>query len=55
VRRLGKLHLVERDGDALVPLPALARFSLGEAEVLSPREVERAAAQLFDGEVLELI
>ena len=53
VRRLEKLHLVERDGDALVPLLALARFSLGEAEVVSPR-VERAAAQLFDGEVLEL-
>src|SRR5262249_13928377 len=52
VRRLGKLQLVERDGDALVPLPALARFSLGEAEVVRPREGERAAVQLFDGEVL---
>jgi uncharacterized protein (TIGR02678 family) len=53
VRRLEKLQLVERHGDAIAPLPALARFELGEAEVQSPK-TERAAAQLFTGEELEL-
>jgi uncharacterized protein (TIGR02678 family) len=43
VERLGKLDLIERRGDAVHPLPALARFALGEAEVRSPR-LERAAA-----------
>ena len=36
VERLEKLHLIERHADAVRPLPALARFALGEAEVRSP-------------------
>lgn len=52
VQRLEKLQLVERYGETLAPLPALARFALGEAEVRSPK-AERAA-QLFAGEELEL-
>jgi uncharacterized protein (TIGR02678 family) len=52
VQRLEKLQLVERCTDAIAPLPALARFTLGEAEVRSPN-VERAM-QLFAGEELEL-
>jgi uncharacterized protein (TIGR02678 family) len=52
VQRLEKLQLVERCTDAIAPLPALARFTLGEAKVCSPH-VERAV-QLFAGEELEL-
>jgi hypothetical protein len=52
VQRLAKLQLVERCGEAIAPLPALARFALGEAEVRSPK-AERAV-QLFAGEELEL-
>ena len=52
VQRLEKLQLVERRTDAIAPLPALARFTLGEAEVRSPN-FERAV-QLFTGEELEL-
>lgn len=33
IGRLEKLRLVERSGDIVRPLPALARFALGEAEV----------------------
>jgi uncharacterized protein (TIGR02678 family) len=53
VKRLEKLHLVARDGDALAPLPALARFALGEAEVRGP-ETEQTAAQVSAVEELEL-
>ena len=52
VQRLEKLLLVERRADTIAPLPALARFALGEAEVRSPK-AERTA-QLFAGEELEL-
>lgn len=34
--RLEKLHLIERHGDAVSPLPALARFALGEADIRTP-------------------
>jgi hypothetical protein len=53
VQRLEKLHLVERYGDAAAPLPALARFAIGEADVRSAK-AERAAAHLFASEELEL-
>jgi uncharacterized protein (TIGR02678 family) len=33
IERLEKLQLIVRDGDAVRPLPALARFALGEAEI----------------------
>lgn len=33
VERLEKLHLITRDAGTLRPLPALARFAIGEAEV----------------------
>jgi uncharacterized protein (TIGR02678 family) len=33
IDRLEKLHLIERSGGAVRPLPALARFALGEVDV----------------------
>ena len=36
------------------PLPALARFALGEAEVRSPRRGARGGRQLFADAELEL-
>jgi uncharacterized protein (TIGR02678 family) len=53
VERLEKLDLVERRGDTVHPLPALARFALGEAEVRGPA-AERAAARLSVEAELEL-
>lgn len=35
IERLEKLQLIERHGDSSRPLPALARFALGEAEIRS--------------------
>jgi uncharacterized protein (TIGR02678 family) len=52
VHKLEKLHLVERHGDAIAPLPAISRFALGEADVRTSR-TERAAAQLLAGRELE--
>jgi hypothetical protein len=43
--RLEKLHLIERHGDTVSPLPVLARFALGEADVRTPG-VKRVAPQL---------
>jgi len=43
--RLEKLHLIERHGDEVSPLPALARFALGEAVIRTPG-AKRAALQL---------
>ncbi len=34
--RLEQLHLIERHGDTVSPLPALARFALGEADIRTP-------------------
>ena len=31
--RLEKLQLIVRSADSILPLPALARFALGEAEI----------------------
>jgi uncharacterized protein (TIGR02678 family) len=53
VERLEKLHLIERHGDVVIPLPALARFALGEADVRSPG-AEHAAPPLFADAELEL-
>lgn len=36
--RLEKLMLLRRQGDALLPLPALARYAVGEAAVAVPRQ-----------------
>lgn len=35
--RLQKLQLITRDGDSIYPLPAIARFAIGEADVRSSR------------------
>jgi uncharacterized protein (TIGR02678 family) len=43
IERLEKLHLVARDADTIRPLPALARFALGEAEVRDAREVSETS------------
>jgi uncharacterized protein (TIGR02678 family) len=51
VERLEKLHLIERHGDAVRPLPALARFALGEAVVRSPGTGRAAAAVGADAEL----
>jgi uncharacterized protein (TIGR02678 family) len=47
--KLEALRLIARDGQAIQPLPALARFALGEAEVKSsPGTSARAQQTLFD-------
>lgn len=49
--RLEKLQLVVRDAGQVQPLPALARFALGEADIRQAREAQRASrspATLFD-------
>lgn len=53
IERLERLHLLERDGDRVSPLPALARFSLGEADVRSA-EAEPAELLFSEGADLEL-
>jgi uncharacterized protein (TIGR02678 family) len=43
IERLEKLHLVAHHADTVRPLPALARFALGEAEVRDAREARDAS------------
>jgi uncharacterized protein (TIGR02678 family) len=52
IQRLEKLHLIERRGDSVSPLPALARFALGDADIRGP--AERAAYSLPAAAELEL-
>jgi uncharacterized protein (TIGR02678 family) len=54
VERLTKLHLVERREDEIVPLPALARFHLGEPAVRGRGARPDEPGQLFAGTGLEL-
>jgi uncharacterized protein (TIGR02678 family) len=44
IERLEKLQLVMRNADRINPLPAIARFGLGEADIRNLRETERAPA-----------
>ncbi|MGA7805278.1 DUF2398 family protein, partial [Bradyrhizobium sp.] len=45
LERLEKLQLIVRDADMIQPMPALARFALGEADVReTPEKAPRAAA-----------
>jgi len=46
LERLQKLKLVACDGDAIQPLPALARFAVGETEIKRPSS--KAQPTLFD-------
>lgn len=46
LERLQKLQLVACDGDAVQPLPALARFAVGETEIKRPSS--KAQTSLFD-------
>ena len=46
LERLQKLQLVVCDGDAVQPLPALARFAVGETEIKRPSR--KAQTSLFD-------
>lgn len=46
LERLQKLKLVACDGDAIQPLPALARFAVGETEIKRPSS--KAQPSLFD-------
>ena len=46
LERLQKLQLVARLGDAIQPLPALARFAIGETEI--KRSPSKAQASLFE-------
>jgi len=46
LERLKKLQLVACDGDAVQPLPALARFAVGETEIKRPSS--KAQNSLFD-------
>ena len=52
IERLEKLQLIARNDDTVHPLPALARFALGKAEVREARETRSAptaaADTLFD-------
>jgi uncharacterized protein (TIGR02678 family) len=48
VRRLQMLRLVRRDEDWVIPLPALARFSLGEADVKPLGGSSPQVQDLFD-------
>jgi uncharacterized protein (TIGR02678 family) len=48
IERLAKLDLIQRDGDRVHPLPALARFALGDAEIREPRRTPAVAiGELF--------
>lgn len=44
IERLEKLQLVVRNADRIHPLPAIARFGLGEAEIRNLRDTERRPA-----------
>ncbi|TAN49090.1 MAG: TIGR02678 family protein [Methylococcaceae bacterium] len=46
--KLQKLQLIARDGAAIQPLPALARFALGEAEIKQTAVAQPAQQSLFD-------
>jgi uncharacterized protein (TIGR02678 family) len=46
--RLEKLRLVARGAGAIQPLPALARFALGEAEIRQETQDTPTSASLFD-------
>lgn len=46
LERLRKLQLIARDGGPIRPLPALARFSLGEADIRKPAAA--STPSLFD-------
>lgn len=48
IKRLEKLHLIVRNADAVCPLPALARFALGEAEVREAPEARGAPTVVAD-------
>jgi uncharacterized protein (TIGR02678 family) len=48
IERLEKLQLVVRDAGTVHPLPALARFALGEAEVRGAHEVRGAPTTAAD-------
>jgi uncharacterized protein (TIGR02678 family) len=54
VERLAKLHLIERREDTIVPLPALARFHLGEPAVRSRGMRPDEPGRLFADPELEL-
>ena len=53
-QRLMKLHLVDRRDDEIVPLPALARFHLGDPAVRSRGTRPDEPGQLFAETELEL-
>lgn len=46
LERLHKLQLVAREGDTVHPLPALARFAVGEAQIRQPAKAQQNS--LFD-------
>lgn len=48
LERLHKLQLVACEGDAVHPLPALARFAIGETEIKRPSNSHSAQPSLFD-------
>lgn len=48
LERLQKLQLLARAGDAVQPLPALARFAVGETEIRRP--LRKTQTSLFDPE-----
>ena len=49
IERLEKLQLIARSADTIRPLPAIARFSVGDAEVRDYREAGKTQDQMsFD-------
>lgn len=47
IARLEKLRLITRGADTIQPLPALARFALGEAEIRQETQDTPTSASLF--------
>ena len=48
IERLRRLQLIAISDEAIRPLPALARFAIEAAEIVTTRAAERAAPSLFD-------
>ena len=48
IARLGELRLIERAGDRVQPLPALARFALAETEIRETGKAHAATGSLLE-------
>jgi uncharacterized protein (TIGR02678 family) len=48
IERLEKLQLIVRSADGICPLPAIARFGIGEADIRDLREAQRSSIAIAD-------